>query len=64
MAIPAHLTPRQCGYLAAAATPALLALTHLYPPVEEVDIRAEVAERWRGPVAIATDGWYMDIEDA
>ena len=64
MAIPSHLTPRQCGALAAAAAPGLLALTHFYPPVEGVDIRAEVAERWAGPVALATDGWYMDIEDA
>jgi len=63
MAIPSHLTPRQAGDLAAAAQPGLLVLTHLYPPLETVDVRAEVAERYAGRVAIATDGWATEIED-
>ena len=63
MAIPVHLTPRQCGDLAAAARPRLLALTHLYPPVEQVDIFAEVAERFAGRTAIAADGWSIDLEN-
>ena len=63
MAIPVHLTPEQCGDLAAFARPRLLALTHLYPPVETVDVRAIVATRWSGAVALATDGWHTEIED-
>lgn len=63
MAIPEHLTPAQCGELAGAATPGHLALTHFYPPVEHVDIRALVGARYTGPVTLATDGWYFDLED-
>jgi ribonuclease BN (tRNA processing enzyme) len=63
LAIPLHLTPRQCGALAEIAQPKLLALTHFYPPVEAVDIRAEVAESFRGPVALCVDGWTWDSED-
>ncbi len=64
MSIKEHLTPEQCGELAAAAAPKHLALTHFYPPVEDVDIRAIVGERFHGPVTLASDGWYFDIEDA
>ncbi|MGQ0713626.1 MAG: MBL fold metallo-hydrolase [Gemmatimonadaceae bacterium] len=58
-----HLTPRQCGELAAMARPRTLALTHFYPPVERVDIRAIVGERFDGPVVLADDGWSMTIEE-
>ena len=61
MALPTHLTPEQCGALAAVAQPRLLALTHFYPPVERVDIRALVAETFAGPVVLATDGWSTEI---
>ncbi len=63
MAVPSHLTPEECGALAAIAAPRLLALTHLYPPVELVDIRAIIAEQFGGPVALAADGWSTEIED-
>lgn len=63
MAIPTHLTPERCGALAAAARPGLLVLTHFYPPVEGVDIRALVARHWAGPVVLATDGWTHEIEE-
>lgn len=63
MAMASHLTPSQCGVLAAAAAPALLALTHFYPPVQRVDIRGEVGARFSGPVALATDGWSLDLEE-
>ncbi len=61
MSIPEHLTPEQCGELAAGAAPKHLALTHFYPPVEQVDIRALVARSYAGPVTLAHDGWYFDI---
>lgn len=57
MAIREHLTPRQVGALAAQARARRLVLTHFYPPVEAVDIGAEVAEHYAGPTIVATDGW-------
>jgi ribonuclease BN (tRNA processing enzyme) len=61
--VPEHLTPEQCGDLAAAAAPGHLALTHFYPPVEQVNIRALVGAKYDGPVTLAHDGWYIDLED-
>lgn len=61
MAIPTHLTPHECGALAAIAAPGQLVLTHFYPPVERVDIRAEVGQRFSGQVVLATDGWSREI---
>lgn len=63
MAIPSHLTPEQCGALAAAALPKQLVLTHFYPPVERVDIRALVAAHYAGPVTLAVDGAIFEIEE-
>lgn len=64
LAIPTHLTPEQCGELAALASPARLVLTHFYPPVLDDDVRAIVGARFGGPVTLADDGWHIDIEDA
>jgi ribonuclease BN (tRNA processing enzyme) len=63
LAIPTHLTPRQCGEVAALARPSLLALTHFYPPVEDVDIEGQVAERFDGRVLRAHDGWMIDLQE-
>ena len=63
MGIATHLTPEQCGDLAAAAAPKHLALTHFYPPVEGVDIRGIVGARYGGPVTLAADGWHFETED-
>ena len=63
MAIATHLTPAQCGALGAAAQPDVLALTHFYPPVEAVDIRGHVGAQFGGTVALATDGWTLDLEE-
>jgi len=63
MQIPEHLTPEQCAELAAAAAPKHLALTHFYPPVEDVDIRGIIRGRYAGPVTLAHDGWSFDLED-
>jgi ribonuclease BN (tRNA processing enzyme) len=63
MAIVEHLTPEQCGEMARLAEPGLLVLSHLYPPVESVDIKALVAAKYRGPLAIAHDGWSIQIGD-
>jgi ribonuclease BN (tRNA processing enzyme) len=63
MAMATHLTPSQCGALGAAANPDVLALTHFYPPVEDVDIRGLVGAQFGGTVALATDGWTLDLEE-
>jgi len=63
LAIPSHLTPEECGALAAIARPRRLVLTHLYPPVEQVDIRAIVGAHFGGDVTVAHDGWTHEIEE-
>ena len=63
LAIPTHLTPEQCGELAGIAVPGRLVLTHFYPPVEAVPIAEIVAEVYGGPVTLATDGWFIDLEE-
>jgi ribonuclease BN (tRNA processing enzyme) len=62
LALPTHLTPRQCGALAALARPGLLALTHFYPPVEREPILSQVAESFGGPVVLCHDGWTLNLE--
>jgi ribonuclease BN (tRNA processing enzyme) len=63
MAIPEHLTPEQAGELGRAAQPRMLALTHFYPPVEQVDIIAAVRRSYSGPLTLAHDGWATEIEE-
>jgi ribonuclease BN (tRNA processing enzyme) len=63
MAIVEHLTPEQCGEIARLAEPRRLVLSHLYPPVEAVDVAAIVAAKYSGPLVIAHDGWRTSIED-
>lgn len=63
MAIPEHLTPEQCGALAAAALPMHLVLTHFYPPVERMDVRAAVAAHYAGPITLANDGSVFEIAE-
>jgi ribonuclease BN (tRNA processing enzyme) len=63
MAIVEHLTPEQCGEMARLAEPRQLVLTHLYPPVEAVDVRALVATAYTGPLVVAHDGWRAELKD-
>lgn len=63
MAIPEHLTPEQCAEIARLANPRTLALTHLYPPVESIDIAAVIAASYRGRLVIAHDGWQATLGD-
>jgi ribonuclease BN (tRNA processing enzyme) len=63
MAVPIHLTPEQCGELARLAEPGRLVLTHLYPPLESVDVAAIVAAQYSGPLVIAHDGWRAQLGD-
>lgn len=61
LAVREHLTPRRAGALAAVAGARRLVLTHFYAPVESVDIAAEVAEHYAGPLVLATDGWSTEV---
>jgi len=63
MAIVEHLTPEQCGELARVAAPGLLVLTHLYPPVEAVDIATIVGASFSGALTVAHDGWRTEVRD-
>ena len=63
MAIESHLTPAQCGAIAAAALPKHLGLTHFYTPVERVDVRGIIAAHYAGPVTLADDGSTFEIEE-
>jgi ribonuclease BN (tRNA processing enzyme) len=63
MAIPEHLTPEQVGELGRIAAPGMLALTHFYPPVEQVDILDQVRRSYAGPLTLAHDGWVFEIEE-
>lgn len=61
MGIPSHLTPSGVADLAAIAKPRLLALTHLYPPLEGSDLPEAVGVRFTGPVVVAYDGWSIQL---
>jgi ribonuclease BN (tRNA processing enzyme) len=63
MGIAEHLTPAQCGAIAAAALPRHLVLTHFYPPVERTDVRATIAAHYAGPITLAEDGSTFEIEE-
>jgi ribonuclease BN (tRNA processing enzyme) len=63
MAIPLHLTPSQCGAVAAIANPGHLVLNHFYPPVERVDIVAAIAPRFGGAISLASDGARYSVEE-
>ncbi len=60
MPVPIHLTTAQTAALADSAAPGVLVVTHMYPPLEGIDLRAELGARWAGPTVIATDGLVLD----
>jgi ribonuclease BN (tRNA processing enzyme) len=64
MAIPAHLTPEQCAEIGKLAKPGLLALTHLYPPLDRIDVRATVQALYEGEVVVTHDGWTWEKSSA
>ncbi|MBI4541506.1 MAG: ribonuclease Z [Gemmatimonadetes bacterium] len=61
LALDLHLTPRRAGALAQRAAARRLVLTHFYPEVETVNIRAEAAAAYSGPIAVARDGDRFEV---
>lgn len=53
--IPGHLTPSECGAIAAASGCRHLVLTHFYPVFRRCDIRRHVRRAFRGRLTIARD---------
>lgn len=53
--VPGHLTPSLAGEAAKLAKARHLVLTHLYPPCDEVDIRAQAARQYSGVITVAKD---------
>ena len=50
-----HLTPTDCGQIAALASCRHLVLTHFYPVFEGYDIRARVRRSFSGRLTLARD---------
>ena len=50
-----HLTPTECGQIAARAACRHLALTHFYPVFQGYDIRGRVRRHFRGPLTLCKD---------
>ncbi len=58
-----HLSPSSVAELAAGAGPALLLLSHVYPPLDPDTAVARVAERYPGRVEAARDGQRVTISE-
>lgn len=59
--VPGHLTPSECGRIAAAAGCQHLVLTHFYPVFHGYDIRARVRRFFRGPLTLARDFTVINV---
>jgi ribonuclease BN (tRNA processing enzyme) len=55
MKVPGHLIPSEAGRLARDAGVSHLVLTHLYPPMEDVDIVSLVGDFFSGRITVAED---------
>lgn len=56
-----HLTPSECGRIAAAAGCHRLILTHFYPVFGSMDIRRRVRRAFRGRLTLARDGTRLRV---
>jgi ribonuclease BN (tRNA processing enzyme) len=61
MKIAGHLVPSEAGKTAARAGAKKLVLTHFYPPSDEVDIVAQVAEIFSGEIVKAKDLMVIQV---
>ena len=56
-----HLTPSECGRIAADAGCRHLVLTHFYPVFQGYDIRQRVRRYFRGPLTLAKDHTSLQV---
>ncbi len=56
-----HLTPSLAGRLAAEAKVKRLVLTHLYPPCDKVDIKAQCQSVYSGEIVVAEDLLRLEL---
>lgn len=59
--IPGHLTPSSAARIASEAGVERVILTHLFPPVLELDIASEVGKGFDGEIIVAEDGMRLEI---
>ena len=56
-----HLTPTECGKIAAETNSKKLVLTHFYPEVLKTDILGTVSKYYKGNIEMAYDGMVIDV---
>ena len=56
-----HLTPTECGKIAAETHCNKLVLTHFYPEVLKTDILGAVSKYYNGNIEMAYDGMVIDV---
>lgn len=56
-----HLTPRECGMIAAAADVKRVVLTHRFPPCDRVNVVRQCREEYSGMVQLAKDRAIITI---
>lgn len=56
-----HMSPSSVGRLCRDADPGRVALTHIYPETDALDLEGIVGELWSGPVVRAADGMLLSI---
>lgn len=59
--VPGHLVPSEAGRIASLARAEKLVLTHLYPPCDEVDVVAQAAQQFEGPIVKANDLMVIEV---
>jgi ribonuclease BN (tRNA processing enzyme) len=60
-AVPGHLTPSGVARIAREAGVDRVALTHIYPPADELDLQQEVGHGFHDKVLVAEDGMQFSI---
>lgn len=60
-AIAGHLTPSSAARMASEAGVGRVVLTHLFPPVLELDLVSEVGKGFDGEIIVAEDGMKLEI---
>jgi ribonuclease BN (tRNA processing enzyme) len=61
LGVAGHLTPSECGEIAARAGARRLVLTHFYPECEVADLVAPCRKQFGGEVAVAEDGMRVVV---